>query len=333
MNQKLRVVSFGLGPIGQRAAALAASKTSLDLVGAIDVDPALVGRDLGELLGSDSVDGITVSADAAATLQDARPDAVIHCTSSFLPVVGDQLMAIAESGCNVISSTEELLWPRLQHPDIADRIDQAAQAANVSVLGTGVNPGFVMDCLPAFASSVCYGVESVVCRRYVDATPRRLPFQKKIGASMEVDQFNDLAAQGKLGHIGLRESIALLGAALGFELDTIKQDIQPIVATRALETEYMQIKEGQVAGIHNTGFGDERGKRRIEMDLRMYVGAEDPVDECVFVSEPPMHLRIEGGTQGDFATAAMLVNGLAGVVAAPPGLRTMLEVPLVHLVG
>lgn len=329
---QLRVVSYGLGPIGLRAAALAARKDSLDVVGAIDIAPDLANRDLGEIAAEQALAGVTVSGDAETTLRELKPDAVIHCTSSFLPTVEKQLTGIVAAGVNAISSTEELLWPSLQHPDIASRLDAAATSAGKTILGTGVNPGFVMDTLPAFAGAVCYDVERVECRRYVDATTRRLPFQKKIGAGLSESEFRALVADGKLGHIGLRESIALLGAACGFELDTIEQDIEPILATRDLKTEHLSIASGEVAGIHNTGFGARGSDRLIEMDLRMFVGCENPHDAAILHGTPGLHVEIPGGTSGDLATAAMLVNGIPGVVAASPGVRTMLEVPVSHLV-
>lgn len=329
--KKTRIVSYGLGPIGVRAAALAAEKSSMDLVGAIDVAPNLAGRDLGELCDHAGARGITISADADAVLRDTKPDCVIHCTSSFIPNVREQIEGVIDAGANLITSTEEMLWPKLQQPGIAAELDERARAKGVSVLGTGVNPGFVMDTLPAFASSVCYDVRHVLCRRYVDATTRRLPFQKKIGAGLTEDAFRALVAEGKLGHIGLRESIALLGASLGWEFDTIEQDIQPILSPVARKTEHLEIAAGQVAGIHNTGFGAVNGEKRIEMDLQMFVGCEDPHDAAIFDSTPPFEFRIPGGTSGDFATAAMLVNGVQSVVAAAPGLRTMLDVSPPHL--
>lgn len=328
---KTRVVSFGLGPIGMRAAQLAASKEKLELVGAIDIDPALVGRDLGEVCDHAGAAGVTISNDAAATLAEARADCVIHCTSSFIPGVRGQIEGVIDAGANLITSTEEMLWPKLQQPEITKELDERAKGKGVSVLGTGVNPGFVMDMLPAFASSVCYDVKRVTCRRYVDATTRRKPFQKKIGASLSEAEFRELAAAGKLGHIGLRESIALLGAALGWELDQIEQDIQPILSPEHRKTEHLEIAAGQVAGIHNTGFGARNGERLIEMDLQMYVGCDDPHDAALFESTPPFEIKIPGGTSGDFATAAMLVNGVSSVVDAAPGVCTMLDVKPPHL--
>lgn len=327
----LRIVSFGLGPIGIRAAALIAQKSSLELVGAIDIDPALAGKDLGAVVDAAGAAGVRIDSDARRVLEETKPDCVVHCTSSFIPNVREQLEVIIDCGANIITSTEEMLWPTLQQPEMTAELDARAKARGVSVLGTGVNPGFVMDTLPAFASSVCYDVRHVTCRRYVDATTRRLPFQKKIGAGMDEGEFRSLAQAGKLGHIGLRESIALLGAALGFDLDTIEQDGRPILATATKKTEYLEVPAGRVAGIHNTGFGAKNGKKLVEMDLRMHVGCEDPHDAFVFDSTPPFELRIPGGTSGDFATAAILVNGIQSVVAAAPGVRAMLDVAPPHL--
>lgn len=171
----LRVVSFGLGPIGQAAARLALTKKTIQLVGAIDVDPQKVGKDLGELLELGDRTGIVVEADAEAALRRLDPDVILHCTSSFLPMVQDQLLLAARAGVNVVSSTEELLVPDHQNPALAREVDQAAQKAGITVLGTGVNPGFAMDFMAAVSSAVCYEVESVRCVRVVDAGTRRLP--------------------------------------------------------------------------------------------------------------------------------------------------------------
>ncbi len=177
MPSVLRVLSFGLGPIGLATARLVLQKTSLQLVGAVDTDPAKVGRDLAELLGREAPTGILVGSDGAEALQRLRPDVMLHCTQSHLPLVKDQLLAAIRAGVDVVSSTEELLAPELQHPLLAKELDEAATAAGVSVLGTGVNPGFAMDFLAVVASAVTADVTSVKCVRVVDAATRRQPLQ------------------------------------------------------------------------------------------------------------------------------------------------------------
>lgn len=326
MTTPLRVVSFGLGPIGQAAARLALQKRSLQLVGAIDVDPAKAGKDLGELLQLGKPTGIVVDSDAEKALLRLRPQVMLHCTSSFMPGVLDQLLLAAKCGVDVVSSTEELLVPELQHPALARQIDEAARRADVTILGTGVNPGYSMDYLAAIASAVCYDVRSVQCTRVVDAGTRRLPLQKKVGAGLSPAEFEAQMATGRFGHIGMRESVALLGKALDLPIEQIEQTVEPVLASEDRTTPFMTVKRGQVAGIRNHGYGKTGSEVLLHLDLSMYVGAPDPHDEVILQSTPPIHLRFEGGIAGDQATAAILVNNVHGVHAAPPGLRTVLDV-------
>ncbi|MEO6597758.1 MAG: dihydrodipicolinate reductase [Planctomycetota bacterium] len=326
MPSVVRVVSFGLGPIGLAAARLALQKTSVQLVGAIDVDPAKVGKDLGDLLELGRTTDIKVEADAEAALRRLKPDAVLHCTASFMPMIKDQLLLAVRCGVNVVSSTEELLVPEFQHAEVAAELDAAAKAGGVSILGTGVNPGFAMDFVAIVASAVTFDVRSVKCVRVVDAATRRLPLQKKVGAGLTKSEFKQQMATGKFGHIGMRESVALIARALDFKVDRIEQTVEAVIAPEDHKTPFLTIKEGQVAGIRNHGYGYVGKAAVLHLDLSMYVGAPDPRDEVVLDSTPPVHLTFEGGIAGDQATAAILVNNLHGVVAAAPGLRTVLDV-------
>ncbi|MBL9078369.1 MAG: dihydrodipicolinate reductase [Planctomycetes bacterium] len=326
MPSPLRVVSFGLGPIGLAAARLALQKQSLQLVGAVDSDPAKVGKDLGELLALEQPTGLLVEADGAAALRRLQPDVMLHCTSSFLPAVQDQLRAAIQAGVDVVSSTEELLLPDLQQPQLAAELHAAALAAGVTVLGTGVNPGFAMDFLPLVASAVTLDVRAVKCVRVVDAATRRLPLQKKVGAGLSKGEFQKQLDGGRFGHIGMRESVALVARGLGLGVDRIEHTVEPVLAAEDHKTPFLTVKEGQVAGLRNHGYGYVGKLAVVHLDLSMYVGAPDPRDEIVLDSTPPLHLKFVGGIAGDEATAAILVNNLHGVVAAPPGLRTVLDV-------
>jgi 2,4-diaminopentanoate dehydrogenase len=325
MPSVVRVVSFGLGPIGLAAARLALQKTSLQLVGAIDVDPAKIGKDLGDLLELGRTTGIVVEGDAEAALKRLKPDVMLHCTSSFMPAVKDQLLLAARCKVNVVSSTEELLVPDFQHPGIATEIDQAAKTGGISILGTGVNPGYAMDFLAIVASAVTFDVQAVKCTRIVDAATRRLPLQRKVGAGLTKAEFQEQMATGKFGHIGMRESVALVARGLGFKVDRIEQTVEPVIAPEDHKTPFLVVKEGQVAGIRNHGYGYVGKRAVVHLDLAMYVGAPDPRDEVVLESEPKIQLTFPGGIAGDQATAAILVNNLHGVVAAAPGLRTVLD--------
>jgi 2,4-diaminopentanoate dehydrogenase len=324
---KLRIVSYGLGPIGLRAASLVLERESLELVGAIDTADDKVGRDIAELLALAEPTGIRVERDARAALERLQPDALIHCTSSFLPAVKEQLLEAARLGIDVVSSTEEMLVPDLQHPELARELDQAARAGGATLVGTGINPGFAMDFMAVVASAVCRRVERVQCVRVVDAGTRRLPLQRKVGAGMSVEEFTERARGGGFGHIGMRESIALVSRGLGLQVDAIEQTLAPVVSERAHTTPFLTVAAGQVAGIRNLGAGKRGGETVVELDLSMYVGAPDPHDEVILEGEPRVHLRFEGGLPGDLATAAILVNTLPGVVEASPGLKTVLDLP------
>jgi len=327
-----RLVSYGLGPIGLAVADLALSKSNLEIVGAVDVDPDKVGTDLHELLGRPDKSGVVVEDDAAAVFARTKPDAILHCTASFLPVVVDQLVDAARAGVNIVSSSEELLVPDLQHPEIAARIDEAAREGGATVLGTGVNPGFSMDFMAVVATAVCHDVRGVRCVRVVDAGTRRFPLQRKVGASLSVEEFREQEKTGRFGHIGMRESVALVGRALGFELDSIRQTLEPVIATQTHETEFLTVERGAVAGIHNMGYGERAGETVVELDLSMYVGAPDPRDEVFLSGSPDLHVRYEGGIPGDPATAAMLVNSVSQVIGAAPGLVTTVDLPPPRLV-
>jgi len=324
-GRPLRALAVGLGPIGVATARLTLTRRSLQLVGAVDLDAAKQGTDVGTLTGGAAA-GVAIQNDLERALDTLDPDLVLLCTSSFMPAVREDLLRCCARGVDVVSSCEELLYPALQHPDLAREIDDAARRGGASILGTGVNPGFVLDFVPVIASAVAYEVERVRGLRIVDAGKRRLPLQKKVGAGMSVEEFRGLVAAGKLGHIGMRESVALVGRALGLELDDVSQTVEPVVATEERRTQYLTVAKGEVAGIHNRGIGKRDGETVVELDLQMYVGAQDPRDEIFLSGDPPVHLRFEGGIFGDSATAAILVNSAHQVVDARPGLLTILDV-------
>ena len=326
-DKPLRALAVGLGPIGVATTRLALSRRSLRVVGAVDLDPDKQGKDLAELVGASEATGVTVERDLEAALARLKPDVVLLCTSSFMPAVREDLLRCCRAGIDVVSSCEELLYPALQHPELAAEIDAAARAGGATILGTGVNPGFVLDFIPVIASAVAYEVERVHGIRVVDAGRRRLPLQQKVGAGMTREDFEAKAAAGKLGHIGMRESVALIGRALGFELDDVQQTVEPVIASEERRTPFMVIPAGAVAGIRNRGYGRRDGQTVVELDLQMYVGASDPRDEIFLAGDPPVHLLFEGGIFGDSATAAIVVNSARQVVEARPGLLTILDVP------
>jgi 2,4-diaminopentanoate dehydrogenase len=328
LPKKIRVVQFGVGPIGASIARLMRQKDGLEIVGAVDKDPAKVGRDLGEIAG-DSAWEVKILPEISAALE--KPvDVVVHTTSSCLTDVMEELLACLAAGCCVVSTCEELAFPFRKHPQLSAKLDSAAKDEGVALVGTGVNPGFVMDKLVLTLSAVAQRVDWVRATRIVDASKRRLPLQKKIGAGMTPEQFRMEVAAGKIKHHGLPESIAMVADGLGFSLDDISETIEPIIAEETVKTEFLEVAPGQVAGVHQIARGNLGGQERVFMELRMYVGAKEPSDSVELRGSPNLTLTIPGGTHGDLATAAIAVNTIPAILAAPAGLRTVRELPLTY---
>jgi len=328
--KKIRVVQFGIGSIGASIVRLMRQKSSLEIVAAIDNDPAKAGRDLGDIVGaSDAPWGIMIVPQPVAALE--RPtDVVVHTTSSYLANVMEELLACLNSGCCVVSTCEELAYPFRKHPQLSARLDAAAKEEGVALVGTGVNPGFVMDKLVLTLSAAAHRVDWARATRIVDASKRRLPLQQKIGAGMAPDEFREQVALGKIKHHGLPESIAMVADSLGFALDDISETIEPLLAEEPLITEFLEVAPGQVAGVHQIARGAYAGQEKVFMELQMYVGAKRPSDTVELRGDPNLSMTIPGGTHGDLATAAISVNAIPAILAAPAGLRTVRDLPLVY---
>ena len=329
MAGRIRAVQFGCGPIGCAVAKLALQRPGIELVGALDVDPAKVGRDLGEVAGLGRAVGIRISDDTDAVFAEAQADLAFHQTGSSLKAVFPQLAKVLGYGVNIVSSTEELAYPHRKQPELAAEIDKLARANKATVLATGVNPGFLMDTWPLAMTAVCQVVEKIKVVRVQDARARRLPFQKKIGAGCTVEEFQKLVAVGTLRHVGLEESIAMLAAGLRWHLDRITEHIEPVVAKARVQSEYITVEAGQVAGVHQVGQGFREGSEVIRLEFEASLGAPESYDAVSITGIPEMEVVIKGGTHGDIATAAIVVNAACRVVDAPPGLLTMKDLPLV----
>ena len=328
----IRVAQMGLGAVGCGIVRTALERSQLRVVGAVDVDPDKVGQDLGEVLGAEAALGIPVRASLGDVLETQPVDVVLQATGSHIPDVAGQLTDIAAAGCHVVSTCEELAYPWLRHPALAAEIDAAARENGVTILGTGVNPGFIMDTLVLVATAVCGDVRRIVSTRVVAARERRLALQQKIGSGMAEADFRSLAARGEIGHVGLRESFYLIAAGLGWEMPEPKETIDPVRADERITTEHFDIAAGQVAGIHQTIQASSAG-RELVLDLTMSMAASESRDSIAVEAAPPMHLEVVGGTHGDQATWSMVANMVPRVAAAPAGLLTMLDAGLPRAIG
>ncbi len=328
MKKKIRAIQYGVGPIGASIAKLMREKQAIEIIGAIDSDPEKVGRDLGEVVGAlDAPWGVKISDDASEVLGQAA-DVVIHSTSSALPKVMEQLLACLEAESCVISTCEELSYPFRTYPELAKKLDEAAKDWGVAVVGTGVNPGFVLDKLIVTLAAVSQRIEYVSGRRIVDGGTRRLPLQKKIGAGMTLEEFREKVTAGTIKHVGLPESVALVADSLNLTVDEITETIEPVVAGERVQTEFLTVEAGQAAGVHQIARGLSNGKELIHLELQMYVGAKDPGDTLELRGHPNISLVIPGGSPGDIATASVVVNSIPVILDAPAGLRTARDLPI-----
>jgi 4-hydroxy-tetrahydrodipicolinate reductase len=329
VGRKIRAVQFGCGPIGCAVAKLALQRPDIELVGAVDIDKNKLGRDLGQLLGIEKELGILVSDDVDAILAGARADVAFHQTGSSLSTVYAELTKILDYAVNVISTTEELAFPHWKQPELATKLDKIAKKNAVTLLSTGVNPGFLMDTWPLVMTAVCQVVERIKAVRIQDARARRLPFQKKIGAGCTLEEFQKRVNARTIRHVGLEESIAMIAAGLGWELDEVRETIEPVVAKTHVQSDYIAVQPGQAAGVRQVGRGFRNGEEVITLEFEASLGAPESYDAVYISGTPNLEVVIRGGTPGDIATAAMVVNAAHRVVDAQPGLVTMKDLPLV----
>ncbi|MEM2004963.1 MAG: dihydrodipicolinate reductase [Zestosphaera sp.] len=328
MGRPLRLVLYGIGPIGALVVRLASSRKGLELVGGVDVDPAKVGEDLGVAAGLGRSLGVKVVHDAQSwdLLKNVKPDFVVITTGTYLDRIYTQVVKSISVGANVVSTSETLAYPWYRYPELSLLIDELAKKNGVRVLGTGVNPGFVFDTVPAVLSSVSARVDRIHVVRSQDASKRRYSFQKKYGLSLTPEEFRVKVSSGEItAHVGYAESVMLLASMLGVCVDRVEEGQEPIIADKYMETQYFKIEPGRVSGIHGWGIGYVGGREFIRLDLLASVGRED-YDEVVLEGEPTMRWRSVLGTPGDIATASIVLNVIPRMMQAPPGLLTMKDI-------
>ena len=318
-----RVALIGLGAIGREVLKALDGVASVQVVAV--ADPQFAGRDAGEVAGLHP-SGVAVVAGVEEALVAGAADVALVLTASgtaeMLPIVA----AAATARIHVVSSCEDLAYADWGTPDLARRIDALAIAGGITVLGTGVNPGFVMDRLPLQLAGACVRVSAIRVQRVVDAAKRRAPLRAKVGADLTPDQFAAGVAERKLGHRGLPESCALIGRGLHIPFDEIQTSIAPVIATAAAPRAGIAL--GRVAGLRQSAIGLRAGREVARLDLEMSVAAPDPHDRVQIDGDPPLDVRIDGGTHGDRGTVATVINAIPAVMAAAPGLKTVLDLPL-----
>ncbi|MHB0878007.1 MAG: NAD(P)H-dependent amine dehydrogenase family protein [Anaerolineae bacterium] len=327
MKAPIDTIVYGLGPIGRRIAGVAAAKQSLRLVGAVDVSPEIAGKPLAALVANAPGDVVVVSAlDALG----ATPVAALHATGSHLARVRPQFEGLLQRGISVVSTCEELAFPVTAAAEaiLAD-LDALAKAHGARLLGTGINPGFAMDLWPLIATAAHGKLQRLEVTRIVDAASRREPLQRKVGSGMTADEFRAGVAAKTLGHVGLPASAAMLARGLGRDLLSQQEWIEPVLAEGEVTTQYFRVPAGRVVGQRQELVAELSGGVVLVLHLEMYLDAPNPRDEVVVHGDWPSKVTVSGGFAGDSATAAIIANAVAPLLACPPGYHTMLDLPAI----
>ena len=332
-HTRARVCLVGLGPIGVEVGKALAGREGIAFAGAADPAPDKAGKPLASLLGlPDAFPGINVTPTAAALYANTaagrdHSDVAVLCTGSRLHSMLPQIEEAIEAGLHIVSTCEELAYPELHHTPMARQIDRKAREKGVAVLGTGVNPGLVMDRLVLAVASACVRVDSVRVTRVVDAAKRRGPLRAKVGAGLTREEFAAGVAAKKLGHVGLSESAAIIALGLGLPIHEITETIKPVVA----EHETSGVPAGHVLGLHQVALVQAGDEAKVVLDLKMAVGAPDPADRIDIEGDPPVHVVAAGGFHGDRSTIGTVVNAIPFIVSARPGLHNVVTLPLFGL--
>lgn len=320
------IVQVGIGPLGAKMVKSAVQRGCFRIVGAVDTDPAKIGQDLGTLCGIDPL-GVTVVGTIDEATAGADVKIAVVTTVSSLATFADQIAPLAQAKLNIVSTCEELSFPWRTQPELAQRIDAICREHGITCVGTGVNPGFLMDLLPTVLTTACEEVTGVRVTRVQDASVRRVPFQQKIGAALTVPEFEAKRADGSLRHVGLPESVDFIAARFGWTLDRKSESIDPVMAEHATNAGYKPIDKGMCRGVHQVGRGFVGDDEVITLTFTAAVGEPESYEEVEVEGSPPFRSRIIGGIHGDIATCAVTLNTVRSTLAAGPGLKTMAELP------
>lgn len=333
MQDGIRVLVLGTGQMGSGIARLVLQKQGLQLVGAYARRAERAGMDLGQAIALGRELGIRVGGDLSSVIAQTRPHVAIQATCSRLIDAIDEINILVKHGIHVISIAEEMAYPAAEAPSQAGALHQLAIECNVSVLGSGINPGFVLDLLVIALSGVCAEVQSITAKRVNDLSPYGPTVLASQGVGLTPAAFEQGLNDGSVvGHIGFVQSIQMIAAALGWEVDRIEQTRQPIVSLIARKTPSLYIEPGQVAGCTHTATAYRHDKAVITLVHPQQVDPQldglETGDSIEIVGTPNVRLAGTPEIPGGQATAALAVNMIPRVLNASPGLYSMADLPV-----
>lgn len=331
----VKVIVWGLGAMGGGMARLLAEKKGIKIAGAIAGRKEKEGKDLGDVLNLNRMLNVNVSCDYEKVIKDTDADIVLLATDSFLKNVFPQVKLILESGKNCITIAEEMAYPHTVDEKAAAEIKELAVKNGVSVLGTGVNPGFVLDTLIIALTGVCREVKRVRASRINDLSPFGNTVMKTQGVGTTAEEFKKGLEDGSIvGHIGFRQSIPMIADTLGIEIDDVIETREPIISKTHRETPYVSVEPGMVAGCRHIGYGMKNGEAVITLEhpqqIHPSIEKVETGDYIYIEGDPNLNLSIRPETPGGIGTIATAVNMIPQVINAKPGLLSMMDLPVPH---
>ena len=327
-----RVAIWGFGAMGSGIARNVLSKNELQLVGVHDVRTEYIEKDVGNLLGLEKI-GVKVYDNPIEMIKKTNPDLVVIATNSFISVVKDQIISILKENINVITIAEEMAHPFYTNFEVANEINNIAIRHNVSVLGTGINPGFVLDTLIIALTGACLNVKKIKAARINDLSPFGPTVMETQGVGTTPEEFEEGLKNGKIvGHIGFEQSIHMIAEALGWKIDNIEQVREPIISKALRETKYVKVQPGNVAGCRHIARAYSNGELVIELEHPQQVLPEienvQTGDYINIEGNPNISMSIKPEIPGGKGTIAIATNMIPLVVEADPGLLTMADLPV-----
>ncbi|SEF92066.1 4-hydroxy-tetrahydrodipicolinate reductase [Caloramator fervidus] len=332
---KVKVVLWGIGAMGSGMAKMILDKEGIEIVGAIIGQPEKENMDLGEYLGIDRKIGVLTSTDAKKVLDSVKADVCIIATDSFVKNVFPQIKMAVEHKMNVITIAEEMSYPHTVEPELAKEMDRLAKENGVTILGTGVNPGFVLDTLIIVLSAACRRVNKIRAARINDLSPFGPTVMRTQGVGTTPEEFEKGIKDGTIvGHIGFQQSIPMIADALGIEIDEVVETREPIISNVYRETPHVKVYPGMVAGCKHIAYGKKNGEVVITLEhpqqIHPHLEGVETGDYIWIEGDPNLSLAIKPETPGGIGTIAVAVNMIPHVINAEPGLKSMIDMPLPH---
>ncbi|RAO99481.1 dihydrodipicolinate reductase [Petrotoga sp. 9PW.55.5.1] len=327
-----RVAVWGFGAMGSGIARNILSKVNMKLVGVHDKRKEYIGKDVGELLNIGNIN-IKVFDNPLKMIEETNPDLVVIATHSFISVVKDQIISVLKKNVNVITIAEEMSYPYYTDPYAANEIDHVAKRHSVTVLGTGVNPGFVLDTLIITLTGACLNVEKINASRINDLSPFGPTVMETQGVGTTPQEFEEGIKNGKIvGHIGFQQSIRMIAKALGWKIDKIIEKREPIISNVVRETKYIKVEPGMVAGCKHTAKAYMNDEVVIDLEHPQQILPEkenvQTGDYINIKGDPDISMSIKPEIPGGKGTVAIATNMIESVIESKPGLLTMADLPI-----